>query len=431
MSDFHSYQIINLELRDLDQFSPPDSNCFILFWWRNIPLGQLWFERTVSASLSQFKQLSAEAIEPSLNHYLNIQHRAGSPAREGTEYLRTGNHGALLSLLERSSQVLQSSPPRKADALSVVVCTRNRPHALQQCILRLLESNDQNFELIVVDNAPDNHQTEEIVKGFPTVRYVKEERIGLDLARNKGIQAASHPIIAFTDDDVLVDKDWTSHIKGCFDDKRTMSVTGPVIPMRLQNESEYLFEKYWGLNKGYLPQVFDHQYFLDHLDEPVPVWDIGAGANMAFRKELFQQIGGFDERLDVGKAGCSGDSEFWYRVLAAGWTCRYLPHVLVYHNHRQSLSALKRQVFLYMRGHVCGLLVQKSRYHHKSNLRRLYRTLPKYYWGMIKKRIKEGKSEQTFTLTQEIKGCFSGWLYYYWKMKRMNPGIALVPGENR
>ena len=109
-----------------------------------------------------------------------------------------------------------------------------------------------------------------------------EEKKGLDFARNAGLKVASHPIIAFTDDDVLVDTDWTSHIKTCFENPLTMAVTGLVIPAELETESQYEFEKYWGFNKGYQPIVFDHTFFLKNLDIGVPVWEIGAGANMAF-----------------------------------------------------------------------------------------------------------------------------------------------------
>jgi GT2 family glycosyltransferase len=158
--------------------------------------------------------------------------------------------------------------------------------------------------------------------------------------------------------------------------------------------------------------LFDEAYFKTHFDTGVPVWRIGAGANMAFRKEVFDKVGYFDERLDVGASGCSGDSEFWYRILAEGWHCRYYPHVFVYHQHRESKEALYSQIFYYMRGHMSALLVQYERYGHKGNLKRAYNLLPRHYLGRLKQRLLKGRTPQSDTLLTEVRGYISGWMFY-------------------
>jgi GT2 family glycosyltransferase len=299
-----------------------------------------------------------------------------------------------------------------AEKISVVICTRNRTPALEHCITALQKSSDTNFELVVVDNAPDNDSTEKLVQRFPFARYVREPRKGLDIARNTGAKTASCAIIAYTDDDVTVDADWISRVKACFSDPKTMCVTGLVIPLELQTQSQVAFERYWGFNKGYVPLVFDASYFKKHLETGVPVWDIGAGANMAFRKGLFEQIGYFDERLDVGAAGCSGDSEYWYRALAEGFQCNYFPHLFVYHQHRSSKADLDKQIFYYMRGQVASLLIQYERYGHKGNLKRLYRELPKWYKDRLRNKLRGRYSPLAESLFTEIKGCVSGWRFY-------------------
>src|SRR5690606_1703762 len=163
---------------------------------------------------------------------------------------------------------------------------------------------------------------------------------------------------------------------------------------------------------GYLPVVFDQKYFNRNVDIGVPVWDIGAGANMAFRREIFDQVGWFDERLDVGASGCSGDSEFWYRILAEGWNCNYYPQVFVYHQHRETAKALKNQIFNYMRGQVSSLLVQHEKYQHKGNLFRAYKSLPIYYTKKILKSIIQLRYNALTDNFNQVKGCVSGWLYY-------------------
>jgi GT2 family glycosyltransferase len=133
---------------------------------------------------------------------------------------------------------------------------------------------------------------------------------------------------------------------------------------------------------------------------------------MAFRRWVFEGVGLFDERLDVGAAGCSGDSEFWYRILYNGGTCRYEPSAAVFHHHRRELDALARQIRAYMRGHAAALLVQYERTRDLGNLRRLFITLPRYYLGRLMRRAIAGPGYSTRLLKEEIIGCLAGILYY-------------------
>ena len=219
-------------------------------------------------------------------------------------------------ILERVGPVMEyyvQHPPLGGDALpiggnpgsglSVVICTRNRPEDLERSIRALLDSADRDFELIIVDNASGDDRTEKVVAGFSGVRYVREDRPGLDIARNTGAREAGRELIAYTDDDVEVSRQWTGELKTAFSDPLVMAVTGMIIPRRLDTLSQYVFERFWSFNKGYLPKVFDHRWFLGHGQYSAPVWEIGAGANMAFRRDIFRLAGGFDERLDVGEAG--------------------------------------------------------------------------------------------------------------------------------
>jgi GT2 family glycosyltransferase len=320
----------------------------------------------------------------------------------------------MLERMLQSNAVLQtfSKPHIEDQKLSVVICTRNRTQALEQCLNALLQSSDTNFELVVVDNAPDDDSTQKMVQQFAQVRYVHEPRKGLDIARNTGARNAACELIAYTDDDVTVDVDWIKIMKSCFKDLKTMCVTGLVIPLELQTEAQYRFEKLWGFNKGYVPLTFDQVYFEKHKDTGVPVWDIGAGANMAFRKTLFEKIGYFDERLGAGASGCSEDSELWYRALAEGYQCNYFPHLFVYHQHRASKEELDKQIFYYMRGHVASLLIQHQKYKHKGNRHRLYRYLPQWYKNRFRNKLRGRYSPGAATLLTEIRGYISGWRFY-------------------
>ena len=134
---------------------------------------------------------------------------------------------------------------------------------------------------------------------------------------------------------------------------------------------------------------------------------------MALRRRAFELVGDFDERLGAGAAGCSEDSEFWYRLLAEGWLCRYEPTAVVYHYHRSDLNNLKQQAYQYMRGHVAALLVQFSKYGHWSNLRRLFVALPRYCGRQFLRGLIKGfKQNRSSTFFAETSGCLSGVKFY-------------------
>ena len=373
MSEFRPYTIHHLQWDRVGEMEFPPGSHYLVIWNGPLPLGHYWLEAGPAGAAGKTHAFAiAKAIAPVLYH--NTLHPPG-----------TGSSGT--------------------QSLSVVICTRNRPADLERSLRALMESDDRDFELIVVDNASDDDRTAAVVARYPEVRYLFEPRRGLDIARNTGARAALKELVAFTDDDVEVAPDWTRLMKAAFADAMVMAVTGLVIPSSLDTEAQYLFERYWSFNKGYLPRTFDQQWFKATLPSGTPVWDIGAGANMAFRRNIFWLAGWFDERLDVGAAGCSGDSEMWYRILAEGWSCLYQPHLVVYHHHRRTMEELKKQLYHYMRGHVCAGLVQYEKYGHAGERKRIFHGLPVYY---LAKWFKGPRN----TIWSEVRGCVDGWRYY-------------------
>jgi len=259
--------------------------------------------------------------------------------------------------------------------------------------------------------------------------YLFEPRPGLDMARNKGICNANGEIIAFIDDDATAHPNWIKRIQQSFKDPRVMAVTGLVLPAKLDSEAQFLFETHWGFGRGYMNRVFDKLFFEGARSRGVSVWQVGAGTNMAFRRKVFDRVGLFDERLDVGAAGCSGDSELWYRILAQGWECRYEPTAVVYHYHRRTLEAFHHQVYHYMRGHVAALLIQFEKHRHWGNLLRIFVSLPWYYAKLIGAGVLSNFSDRHSTLRAEIGGCLSGIMYYLKKARRCDKPYHL-PKEN-
>jgi GT2 family glycosyltransferase len=197
------------------------------------------------------------------------------------------------------------------------------------------------------------------------------------------------------------------------------AMTGLIVASSLVTESQQIFEKYWGFNRGYCDRVFDYGFIESNLKIGPPVWSIGAGANMAFRKSVFDIIGYFDERLGAGASGCSEDSELWFRILMNGFNIHYNPRAIVYHEHRKDMRALKKQLYSYARGHVAAALIQHRLIKKAGYKKRVYWEFPIFYFRRLVKGfpLYRWKSK---TLLSEMLGWYSGLLYF--KRKCTDPG---------
>lgn len=413
--------------------SPECAGLFVVFWWQNIPLGHREIPTAqLPMPASQLATLVAQTITPAVGSLL-LDHGfkgklpivSDNPARD-----LPPNFQSLMALKQPLTALQERFSAPVDRSVSVIVCTRDRPEQLEQCLRSLQGLAHPPHEIVVVDNAPTSEATQQLVAHLPGIRYVLEPRPGLSVARNTGIRHSTGEIIAFTDDDVLVHPDWIARLQQAFQTDTIMAVTGLMLPAELETEAQLIFHQgSGGPGWQYQPLMFDTQFFEDMKSRGVPVWRIGAGANMAFRREIFDRLGGFDERLGAGASGCSEDSEFWYRILEDGWLCRYDPTAVVFHYHRKELDSLKQQMYQYMRGHVTALLVQFARYQHWGNLRRLAIALPRYYTRRFLSRTLKGDIQSNKTLFAEISGCLAG-LQFYLQHRQLTSDSAQVSASN-
>lgn len=247
-------------------------------------------------------------------------------------------------------EVLETLPPVRADAaplVTVAVCTRDRAEDLKLCLDALVRLDYPNLDILVVDNASSTDATERLVEDYrPRVRYAREPRPGLDWARNRAIREARGEFIAYTDDDVVVDPGWISAVVGAFRDPYVMAVTGLTVPYELETEAQVLFERYGGFGRGYRRRYWrmpgnETRRLMEHLGGG----QYGAGANMAFRRGVFESVGPFDPALDVGTVtNGGGDTEMFFRVLKEGHALVYEPRAMVRHRHRREYPRLRKQL---------------------------------------------------------------------------------------
>ena len=224
--------------------------------------------------------------------------------------------------------------PYGAGDVTVVVCTRDRPDLLVDCLAALGRLDPAPGQLLVVDSASTTGRTAEVARAAG-VRVVREDVPGLDRARDRGWRAATRPLVAYVDDDARVDPAWAGQLAAAFAPGVGL-VTGLVLPAELVTHAQQVFERDGGMAKGYVRRAWRD----DGPGSPVlQAHRLGVGANCALRRDVLAAVGGFDPLLDVGTpTGGGGDLEMFARVLLAGWTAVYEPRAFVRHVHRRDLA---------------------------------------------------------------------------------------------
>ena len=249
-------------------------------------------------------------------------------------------------------------PPRSGPAVTVVVTTCRRPEALARCLRSILACEYEEFEVIVVENRPGSSATSRMLAeeflDHPRVRYVDEPWPGVSRARNAGLALAEGELVAFTDDDVLVEPGWLGRCVAGFERSEDVAcVTGLILPPGLESDDALLLERFAGVGKGFQRRIYRpgpaENGYLSLLLAPGV---IGSGANTVLRTGVARELGGFDVSLGAGTPAGGGEGlDLYVRLLRDGRAVAYEPSAIVWHTHPDGDSSLRRQV----RRHGVGL----------------------------------------------------------------------------
>ncbi len=211
-----------------------------------------------------------------------------------------------------------------------ILCTYNRCRSLAKTLESLAAStvpDPVEWEVLVVDNNSTD-RTREVVEDFcrrcpGRFRYIFEPHPGKSFALNTGIREAKGEVLAFTDDDVTVEPTWLQNLTARLNSRRWAGVGGRTLLPQLFSPPRWLSLK----DLGMLGALFDRG------PQPSDLREAPYGANMAFRKEMFEKYGLF--RTDLGPRPGSQigneDTEFGRRLLAGGERLHYEPSAIVYH----------------------------------------------------------------------------------------------------
>jgi len=214
---------------------------------------------------------------------------------------------------------------------SIIVCTYNRADSLKDTLEALHKQQAvtcKDWEVIIVDNNSTDHTrqvVESVQQNWPELHYVFEKNQGLSHARNLGIACAKGEVILFTDDDVLPEPEWLETTFSGMNKYNADACGGFIAPIWETQPPKWLTERFYGFLAVRTERSDDY-----------PIVEPGQapfGANMAFKKNVFEKVGLFDtSRGRKGKVLASGeDGEMFERVLKAGLKSMFLGQSRVHH----------------------------------------------------------------------------------------------------
>ena len=233
-----------------------------------------------------------------------------------------------LSAVRRAFAEIPRPKTAEREGVSVVVCTYNGVRTIDGCLRALAALDYPTYEVIVVDDGSTDG-TAEVVRRHAGVRLIRTENRGLSAARNTGLRAARHSIVAYTDDDAAPDSHWLTYLVDVLARTDRAGVGGPNLsPPGYGTVADAV---------AMAPGGPVHVLLTDEVAEHIP------GCNMAFRKDRLEAIGGFDPRFRIA----GDDVDVCWRLQDRGWTLGFVPAALVWHRRRDTVGGYWSQQLNY------------------------------------------------------------------------------------
>jgi len=228
--------------------------------------------------------------------------------------------------------------------ISIIVPNYNGSFTLAACIQSLLILNypKEKLEIIIVDNGSTDNSIQ-IIKTFPVRLLIEKDIKGSYAARNLGVKEATGEVLAFTDADCVVDKQWLINVVKYFSIENVGGVAGKVLGVKPKT----LVEEFVTRSKA-----FDQSRFFNHDYCPFAIT-----ANVIYKKDVFNKIGTFETNWISG-----GDVDFSWRMQIHGkMKLVYADDCIVNHQHRTSPEGL----YLQSKRHVYGACLLNEKYNNK------------------------------------------------------------------
>jgi len=287
-------------------------------------------------------------------------------------------------------------PASDATNVSVVVCTYNRSRQLETALAHIENAATHArlaVEIVVVDN--NSQDDTKVVVGRAArasarpIRYVFERAQGLSFARNRGLQAAKGSIIAFTDDDCVVDPGWIAALWDEFAADPGVAIVGGRVDLYTPED----------LPVSIRPIAERVRY-----TNATQIYGLAMGCNLAVRRGVAERIGGFDPAFGGSRGVVADDIEFIYRALKQGLGIVFTPVARVLHNHgRRTDSELRSLGRSYVRGRgafFCKYLLRADP------------TIARHAWWEVRARHGHAPSTSRLSRLETLGALASGALHF-------------------
>jgi glycosyltransferase involved in cell wall biosynthesis len=245
--------------------------------------------------------------------------------------------------------------------VSVIVTTRGNPPLLERCLRSVLDSDYDDFEVIVVDHGPPSPDTARmLVTRFPgelKLRYLEEPWSSASMARNTGLARAEAAIAAFIDGDSLVDVEWIRNsVNALVHEPDTVCVTGRAASPQVHDATRLAPEMTGeALTRRTYCRSDTHN---GHPLLAYTVGGLGSGAGIVMLTDVARELGGFDVALGPATPACGGEHiDLLARLLRSGYTVAYEPTAVIWREHPAHLGA--RPIEIYRYGIGLGAIISK------------------------------------------------------------------------
>lgn len=233
--------------------------------------------------------------------------------------------------------------------VSVVLCTYNGGRTITESLEHLKSIDYPNYEVVIVNDG-SNDNTVSILKMYSDsygYKVINTGNRGLSYSRNLGIAASRGEIIAYIDDDAYPDPQWLYYLAISFmKNPDFAAVGGPnIVP-----PEDGMIAQCVANSPGGPAHVLISDKVAEHI----------AGCNMAFRREVLEELGGFDVQFHTA----GDDVDVCWRIIKAGYKIGFSPSALVWHHRRSSIKKYWKQQYNY--GRAEAMLLKK--WHEKFNI---------------------------------------------------------------
>ena len=312
--------------------------------------------------------------------------------------------------------------------VTIAILTKNAQPLLRRLLDAVFSQRTTlRFELLAIDSGSTDGTVDTLKRSAARLIEIPAAEFNFGLTRGLAYSQCHSPVVVnLSQDAVPARPDWLERLTAHFSRDDVMAICGNVLPAELGEPSQLAFEDMEMLGKGDRPRVVGSEWFAESWRWPAATWELGATANAAFRREVFEDpaMGLFDEALGAGTpSGCSEDSYLLYRVVRAGHTVVYDPRCWISHRHRSTRSALDHQLRSYYRGAVAH---QIATVHHDGDLRgvvHIARIVRRHARSALVTALRRSPHRRERTI--ELRGVLEGPWAYWTSRRRVPPGEEL------